>query len=303
MEISRSAGEQDAAPDTPRPGPLGTRMRADNQPRRNSRCRGARHSRREYPCLRPAFRRLQLSGRVSRAGGPFGPLAMGGATGAHRRQVARGLHTVFGAGIYLFLERAWTRGRGRAGRFAAWSGLRCSALRISPSFGGATSCFPMPSPVLVALLFLDLSPGRQVLLGILAYAVGAAMSFSSTVPMERRRRAFSDTSADAAMQARLMKAKALDLPIAGRKARCWRGETIPLSSCIPPPTSAEPTVPGTLFRFRDAAADAGRNGSLSSRLVFRGLRCPPTAALGIGSGGAGYRDHRSRSRCGRWARA
>ena len=97
----------------------------------------------------------------------------------------RGVFTLlFGAGIWLFMERVWARGAGPELqlRRLAWLGVFGLAHFILLWRGDILFFYAVAG--LGALLCLDLSPGRQLLLGVLAYGVGAVMSFTSTVPME-----------------------------------------------------------------------------------------------------------------------
>lgn len=96
----------------------------------------------------------------------------------------RGVFTLlFGAGIYLFMERAWARGAGLKlqVRRLIWLGV-FGLLHFTLLWRGDI-LFSYAFAGLGALLFLDLSPKRQVLLGVLAYLCGAMISYASTVPL------------------------------------------------------------------------------------------------------------------------
>lgn len=118
----------------------------------------------------------------------------------------RGVFTLlFGAGLYLFMERAWARGEetGLQLRRLAWLALFGLAhfvllwrgdILFSYAFAGA-----------LALLFLELPPRRLLLLGVLAYCGGAVLSYSSSVPLAQAAAGhFASGSTEAAYQQTLI---------------------------------------------------------------------------------------------------
>lgn len=97
----------------------------------------------------------------------------------------RGLFTLlFGAGLYLFMERAWARGAGRA--------LQVRRLLFLGLFGlihyfliwEGDILFLYAASGLVALLFVKLSEEKQLALGIIGYALGGLLYLGFAFSME-----------------------------------------------------------------------------------------------------------------------
>ncbi|MEO1968551.1 MAG: DUF418 domain-containing protein [Sphingomonadaceae bacterium] len=212
MEFSDGLGENDGTPDQPRAQPLG-----------DSRSRIA-----SLDVTRGVAVLGILIANIIAFGQPFDAYSYPGAFLApvgpvdHWLWAAqlvlvdgkfRGVFTLlFGAGIYLFMERAWARGEGfeRQIRRLAWLGVFGLAHFILLWRGDILFSYAVAG--FGALFFLDLSPGRQVLLGVLAYVAGAVLSFTSTVPMEQAADGhFAAQTEMAATQSKLLEAEADDL--------------------------------------------------------------------------------------------
>ena len=97
----------------------------------------------------------------------------------------RGLFTLlFGAGMYLFMERAWAKGRGR--------GLQVRRLLWLGAFGLAhffllwrgDILFLYAISGLIVLLFVKLSPKRQLLLGLIGYVMGGLLYMGTSAIMQ-----------------------------------------------------------------------------------------------------------------------
>ncbi len=97
----------------------------------------------------------------------------------------RGLFSLlFGAGLYLFMEKAWERGAGRR--------LQVRRLMFLGLFGlvhffliwRGDILFLYACAGLAALLFIGMSAKRQLLLGILGYIGGACLYAGSTIPLQ-----------------------------------------------------------------------------------------------------------------------
>ena len=97
----------------------------------------------------------------------------------------RGLFSLlFGAGLYLFTEKAWERGAGL--------GLQVRRLLFLGLFGlvhffliwRGDILFLYACAGLAALLFIGMSPKRQMLLGILGYLGGALLYAGFTIPLQ-----------------------------------------------------------------------------------------------------------------------
>ena len=97
----------------------------------------------------------------------------------------RGLFSLlFGAGLYLFMERAWERGAGR--------GLQVRRLLFLGLFGlihffliwRGDILFLYACAGLAALLFIRLSAKRQMVLGVLGYIGGAILYAAFTIPLQ-----------------------------------------------------------------------------------------------------------------------
>ncbi|OBX18911.1 hypothetical protein A9995_10200 [Erythrobacter sp. QSSC1-22B] len=120
----------------------------------------------------------------------------------------RGLFTLlFGAGIYLFLEKAWERGRGR--------GLQARRLAFLLLFGLIHFFFIWKGDILTgyalcgfaALLFVRMKPVNQLVLGLLGYFLGAlafAALFAGMYSFDRMEPADAETAA-AQVDMRLLK--------------------------------------------------------------------------------------------------
>ena len=96
----------------------------------------------------------------------------------------RGLFSLlFGAGLYLFMEKAWQRGATRwlQVRRLLWLGL-FGLVHFFLIWRGDI-LFLYACAGLAALLFVRLSPKRQMLLGVLGYIGGAVLYAASTIPL------------------------------------------------------------------------------------------------------------------------
>lgn len=111
----------------------------------------------------------------------------------------RGLFTLlFGAGLYLFLEKAWERGRGR--------GLQARRLAFLLLFGLIHFFFIWKGDILTsyalcgfaALLFVRMQPVKQIIFGLLGYFLGAlafTALFAGMVAFDRMEPTDAETAA------------------------------------------------------------------------------------------------------------
>ena len=96
----------------------------------------------------------------------------------------RGLFSLlFGAGLYLFMEKAWAKGASRwlQVRRLLWLGLFGLVHFFLIWRGDILFLYAIAG--LAALLFIRLSAKRQMLLGVLGYLGGAALYAASTIPL------------------------------------------------------------------------------------------------------------------------